>query len=285
MPVMLRKQLIEPADPIMSVRQQARLLGLPRSSLYYKQRGETPDVKAMREMIDEIYTKWPFYGSRRIAIVASERLGRDVNRKQVQRLMREMGIQAIGPSPTLSKPAKEHKVYPYLLRGKVVERPNEVWSTDITYIRLARGFSFLTAIIDWFSRYVVSWRLSNTLDSEAPIEALREALKTATPEIFNTDQGCQFTSEAFTSILLDSGVSISMDGRGRALDNVFVERLWRSVKYENVYPKGYSTMTEADAGLDEYFRFYNWERPHQSLGNQRPGAVHHAKNNSLSGFT
>lgn len=229
MPVMLRKQLIEPADPIMSVRQQARLLGLPRSSLYYKQRGETPDVKAMREMIDEIYTKWPFYGSRRIAIVASERLGRDVNRKQVQRLMREMGIQAIGPSPTLSKPAKEHKVYPYLLRGKVVERPNEVWSTDITYIRLARGFSFLTAIIDWFSRYVVSWRLSNTLDSEAPIEALREALKTATPEIFNTDQGCQFTSEAFTSILLDSGVSISMDGRGRALDNVFVEKLGTEV--------------------------------------------------------
>lgn len=285
MPILFRKQLIEPSDPMMSVRKQAVLLGLPRSSLYYKQRDETSDVKAMRETIDEIYTKWPFYGSRRIAFVASERLERDVNRKQVQRLMREMGIQAIGPSPGLSKPAKGHKVYPYLLRGKVIERPNEVWSTDITYIRLARGFSFLTAIIDWFSRYVVSWKLSNTLDSEGPIEALKEALETATPSIFNTDQGSQFTSEAFTNVLLDSGVSISMDGRGRALDNVFVERLWRSVKYENVYPRGYSTMVEADAGLDEYFRFYNWERPHQSLGKQRPGIVHHMQNNSLSGFT
>ena len=282
---MLRRQLIEPADPVMSVRHQARLLRLPRSSLYYKQREETLDVKAMRETIDEIYTKWPFYGSRRIAIVASERLERGVNRKQVQRLMREMGIQAIGPAPALSKPAKGHKIYPYLLRGKVIEGPNKVWSTDITYIRLAKGFSFLTAIIDWFSRYVLSWRLSNTLDSEAPIEALKEALETATPDIFNTDQGCQFTSEAFTKILLDSGVSISMDGRGRALDNVFVERLWRSVKYEDVYPKGYSTMAEATEGLDEYFRFYNWERPHQSLDRQRPGVVHHAQNNGLSGFT
>ena len=272
-------------DPVMSVRHQTRLLGLPRSSLYCKPREESASVRIVKEAIDEAYTKWPFYGSRRISVVVSEALGREVNRKQVQRLMREMGLQAIGPSPSTSKPAKGHKIYPYLLRGKKINAPNEVWSTDITYIRLEGGFSFLTAKIDSFSRYVVAWRLSNTLDSEAPIDALKDALQAATPNIFNTDQGCQFTSDAFTSVLLDAGVLISMDGRGRALDNVFVERLWRSVKYENVYPRGYTTMLEATAGLEEYFRFYNWERPHQSLCDQRPGVVHHQKNNGLSVFT
>ena len=285
MPVSLRTSLVEPNDPKVSVRRQTALLGLSRSSLYYQPRDESTAVKEVREAIDEIYTKCPFYGSRRIAVVASEQLKRSVNRKQVQRLMRDMGIQAIGPSPSLSKQAKGHKIYPYLLRDRKIEYPNQVWSTDITYVRLERGFSFLTAVIDWFSRYVVSWRLSNTLDSEAPIEALNEALAVARPEIFNTDQGSQFTSDAYTSVLLGAGISISMDGRGRALDNIFVERLWRSVKYEDIYPKGYINMAEASDGLEAYFKFYNWERPHQALGYRRPGEIHHQVYNGLSGFT
>lgn len=275
LPLAVRRNLIEYKDSEISIQSQCKLLSMSRSSLYYRPRDESKGIKAVRNELDAVYTAWPFYGSRRIAVIVSERLHRPVNRKQVQRLMRQMGIQAIGPMPSLSRPATGHEVYPYLLRGRTAMKPNEIWSTDITYIRLTRGFAFLTAVIDWYSRYVLSWRLSNTLDSQAPIDALHEALTMALPEIFNTDQGSQFTSKAFTGILKDAGVKISMDGRGRALDNVFVERLWRTVKYEDVYPKGYETMSDATKGLSAYFRFYNADRPHQALGYRRPAQVYY----------
>lgn len=197
-----------------------------------------------------------------------------VNRKRIQNLMRKMGIAAIYPKPNLSKPSTEHKKYPYLLRGVAITRPNQVWSTDITYIRLQRGFIYLTAVIDWYSRYVLSWRLSNSLDTEFCVEALEEALMIARPEIFNTDQGSQYTSHAFVEVLTGAGIQISMDGKGRALDNVFVERLWRSVKYEEVYLKNYDNVPDAYCGLDEYFTFYNNERLHQALGYKRPSEVY-----------
>ncbi len=266
--------MVDPKHESLSVRRQCDLLELHRSGLYYAPRLSINGESGIMDAIDEAYTECPFYGSRRLVVVVGERVGRSVNRKQIQRLMREMGIQAIGPSPSLSKPALGHKIYPYLLRGKKISSPNEVWSTDITYVRLARGFAFLTAVIDWYSRYVLSWRLSNTLDTQAPLEALEEALEVGTPKIFNTDQGCQFTSTAFTSVLLEAGIRISMDGRGRALDNIFVERLWRSVKYEDIFPKGYTTMLEATGGLENYFEFYNERRPHQSLKYCRPVEVY-----------
>ena len=269
----VRKSKLDRSCAILSLTRQAELLGLQRSGLYYKSKAEDLDGY-VRDALDEVYTLRPFYGSRRLAVVVSEKLNEQINRKKVQRLMRQMGIQGIGPTPSLSKPCKEHKVFPYLLRGKTACKPNEVWSTDITYIRLNHGFGFLAAVIDWFSRYVLSWRLSNTMDKVFCIETLQEALKKGTPTIFNTDQGSQFTSVDFTSILLEKGIKVSMDGRGRALDNIFVERLWRSVKYEDVYPKGYATMGAAADGLSEYFKFYNNERPHQSLNYKRPSEVH-----------
>lgn len=227
-------------------------------------------------LIDEEYTKSPFYGSRKM-VVFLKSLEFIVNRKRVQRLMREMGIEGICPGPNTSRRCLEHVVYPYLLRGFVVERPNQVWATDITYIRLDRGFAYLVAVMDWFSRYVISWRVSNSLETSFCLEALEEALEKATPDIFNTDQGCQFTSADFTGKLKQHKVKISMDSRGRAFDNIFVERLWRTVKYEDIYLKGYQTMPDVHGGLKNYFQFYNNDRFHQSLGYQTPGAVYHRK--------
>ena len=224
-------------------------------------------------LIDEQYTRLPFYGSRRM-VCSLRQLGHAVNRKRVQRLMQEMGIQGLSPGPHTSRRHAEHIVYPYLLRGAAVVKPDQVWSTDITYIRLAQGFAYLVAILDWFSRYVLSFRLSNSLETFFCREALDEALAVGTPEIFNTDQGCQFTSADFTRPLEARQIRISMDGRGRAFDNIFVERLWRSVKYEEVYLKGYQTMSEAQAGLKRYFRFYNDERFHQALGYRTPHQVY-----------
>ncbi len=217
----------------------------------------------------------PYYGSRRMTRWLIER-GEEVNRKRVRRLMRTMGLEAIYPKPRLSAAGKGHKVYPYLLRGVKIERPDQVWSTDITYVPLPGGFMYLAAVIDWYSRYVVAWRLSNTLDGSFCLEMLGEALRGGRPEVFNTDQGVQFTAAAFTGCLERAGVAVSMDGRGRALDNVFVERLWRSVKYEDIYIKDYSDVPELESGLTAYFWFYDEERLHQSLAYMTPGEVYRA---------
>ena len=220
--------------------------------------------------IDELHLKYPFYGSRKITC-ALKATGQAVNRKRVQRLMRKIGVESIAPKPNTSKPAPEHTVFPYLLRHRTIERINDVWAADITYIPMAHGFGYLVAIIDWYSRRVLSWRLSNTLDTRFCIDALEKAVdKFGTPTIFNTDQGSQFTAADFTNYLLDRDVKVSMDGRGRWLDNVFVERLWRSLKYEEVYLHAYDDLNAARAGIRAYFNFYNHERPHQALGNQVP---------------
>ncbi len=218
--------------------------------------------------IDELSTRWPFYGSRRLADELS------VNRKRVQRLMRLMGIEAVGPKRRTTVAMPGHRIYPYLLRNVEVTRVDQVWSSDITYVPLSCGWLYLTAVMDWFSRKVLSWRLSNTLDGAFVLEALDEALWRRTPEVFNTDQGCQYTAKAFTGRLEERGVAISMDGRGRALDNVFIERLWRSVKHEEVYLRGYDTVAQAEAGLAAYLAFYNGRRRHQSLGRRTPEAVY-----------
>jgi putative transposase len=254
----------------LSIVQQCRLAELSRSSWYYHARGETAENLALMRRMDEQYLKTPFYGSRKLACVL------DVNRKRVQRLMRLMGLAAIYPKRRLTQPGVGHKIYPYLLRNMAIVRPDQVWSTDITYLPLRHGFLYLVAVIDWFSRYVLAWRLSNTLTGTFCLEALEEALGCGQPEIFNTDQGSQFTAAAFTGRLEQAGVAISMDGRGRALDNVFVERLWRSVKYEEVYLKDYVNGWEAEASLSQYFRFYCDERVHQALAYQTPKEVYQA---------
>jgi len=254
----------------LSIRRQCELLGLNRSSWYYEPAGETAENLALMRRLDEQYMATPFYGSRKLAEV----LG--VNRKRVQRLMRLMGLEAIYPRPRTTLRDREHRIYPYLLRSVEVVRPNQVWSSDITYIPMPRGFMYLTVILDWYSRYVLAWRLSNTLDGSFCLEALEEALGGERPEIFNSDQGVQYTALAFTSRLERAGVAISMDGRGRALDNVFVERLWRSVKYEDVYLKAYGTVAELESGLTSYFDFYCHRRPHQALGYRTPGEVYQA---------
>ena len=256
------------------ITRQCELLSLNRSTVYYRDQ-DVPeaDLKLMRR-IDEMHLKRPFYGSRRIRDWLQDE-GHEVNRKRVQRLMRLMGITAIYPKRRTSKPGKGHKIYPYLLRNLVIDRPNQVWATDISYIPMAKGFVYLVAIMDWHSRKVLSWRLSNSMDSDFCVEALEEALRRyGHPEIFNTDQGAQFTSEAFTDTLKEAGVAISMDGKGRWVDNVFVERLWRSVKYEEVYLKAYETVAEARAGIGTYFQFYNSERRHQSMNRQTPDQVY-----------
>ena len=248
---------------------QCVLAGVCRSTIYAQQRPAVVDASDLlySRLIDEEYTRHPFYGSRRMVIFLGK-AGHTVNRKRVQRLMRLLGLAGMAPGPNTSRPHPEHQVYPYLLRGVPVVRPNQVWSTDITYIRLARGFAYLVAVIDWYSRKVLSWRISNSMESVFCVDCLEEALRShGKPEIFNSDQGAQFTSEAFTGVLKREGVVISMDGRGRVFDNIFVERLWRSVKYEDVYLKGYATMGELMVGLAEYFAFYNGERGHQSLHN------------------
>ena len=249
---------------------------MARSTAYAAHRSVAPDEQELTLLgaIDAEYTRHPFYGSRKMTAYL-RRLGHRINRKRVQRLMGKLGLAGMAPGPHTSRPHPQHKVYPYLLRGVDVARPNQVWSTDITYLRLARGFVYLVAVIDWYSRKVLAWRLSNTLDSGFCVDCLEQALQTyGAPEIFNTDQGCQFTSEAFTGVLKTCGIAISMDGRGRALDNIFVERLWRSVKHEDVYLKGYVTVPELLLGLMEYFVFYNTERTHQSLDYNTPDEVY-----------
>jgi putative transposase len=264
--------LIEPAHPHISLARQCALVGLPRSSWYYQPAPVDTETLCLLRLLDEQYTRTPFYGIRRMTAWLRTQ-GHAVNHKRVQRLLRQMGLTAMYPGPRPSAPHPDHRVYPYLLRGVPITRVNQVWSTDITYIRLHGGFIYLTAVIDWWSRYVLAWEVSNTLDGPFCLAALDRALRRGTPEIFNTDQGAQFTSRAFTGRLDDAGVRISMDGRGRALDNVFVERLWRTVKYEEVYLKDYASMAEAVAGLRSYFRFYNEERLHQSLGYCPPVTV------------
>lgn len=247
---------------------------MARSTWYYEPVGESEENLELMRLLDEQYTKTPFYGSRRMTAWLNDH-GHSVNRKRVQRLMQMMGLEAIYPKPRLSEPAPGHRVFPYLLRGLEITRPNQVWSTDITYIRVQGGFVYLTAILDWYSRYVLAWELSNTMDVQFCLVALERALRRhGKPDIFNTDQGSQYTSHDFTKEVLGAGILLSMDGRGRALDNVFVERLWRAVKYEEVYLKDYGTVPEAVYGLGNYFCFYNTERPHQSLDYRTPEAVH-----------
>jgi putative transposase len=272
---MMRQAWIDKRDAV-AVVQQCVLAGVSRATVYAQQEPRLVDESdlLLNRLIDEEYTRHPFYGSRKM-VVFLEKASYAVNRKRVQRLMRQMGLAGMAPGPNTSRPHPEHKIYPYLLRGVPVVRPNQVWSTDITYIRLARGFAYLVAIIDWYSRRVLSWRISNSMEAVFCVDCLEDALRThGKPEIFNSDQGSQFTSEAFTGVLKREGVVISMDGRGRAFDNIFVERLWRNVKYENVYLKGYATMGELMVGLAEYFAFYNGERPHQSLGQETPDVVY-----------
>lgn len=272
---MTRRSWIEPTEKVSLVR-QCELTMVARSTVYAARQPVEVDEEELLlcRLIDEEYTKRPYYGTRRM-VVFLKQAGYEVNRKRVQRLMRKMGLAGMAPGPNTSAPHPAHQKYPYLLRGVAVERPNQVWSTDITYIRLARGFAYLVAIIDWYSRKVLSWRLSNSLDAAFCVECLEDALRTyGKPEIFNSDQGSQFTSMAFTGVLKREEIRISMDGRGRALDNIFVERLWRTIKYEDIYLKGYADMGELTAGLTEYLSFYNRERPHQSLAYRTPEQVY-----------
>jgi putative transposase len=250
------------------------LLGLARASYYLKPAPESAENLELMRSIDRVYTDSPFFGSRKMAREVSQVLGRPVNRKRIQRLMRRMGIEAVYPKPSLSQPAPGHRVYPYLLRGVAIERVDQVWSTDITYVPMPTGFMYLAAVIDWHSRFVLCWRLSNTLDGVFCREMLTAALAGGRPEVFNTDQGVQFTAAAFSGALEEAGVKVSMDGKGRCLDNVFVERLWRSVKYENIYLRCYESVPELAQGLAEYFEFYNEKRPHQSLGYRTPAEAY-----------
>lgn len=252
---------------------QAELLNVSRSSLYYRPQQPSAEEVALKHRIDEIYTQYPFYGSRRIT-AQLRREGREVNRKAVQRHMREMGIAGISPGPNLSRRAHGEQVYPYLLRGLTCSYPNQVWGIDVTYIRLQSSWMYLVAVLDWFSRYVVSWELDDTLQVSFVLRAVERALAQARPVIWNSDQGSHFTSPQYRNLLLAAGVQISMDGKGRALDNVFVERLWRSVKYEEVYPNDYANPHEARAGLSRYLAFYNHERPHQALAYRTPVEVY-----------
>ena len=265
--------MIEPGHKEIPVCRQSELLGLSRSAYYYRPREKDALNEVLMRLLDEQYTKTPFYGVPKMTEWL-KRQGYGVNHKRVRRLMRLMGLEAVYPKPWLSKPAKDHKKYPYLLRDVVISRPDNVWSADITYIRLKQGFIYLVAVMDWHSRYVLSWEVSTTLDKEFCITALEKALGLSRPEIFNSDQGSQFTSLEFTGLVEKLGVAISMDGRGRAMGNIFLERLWRTVKYEEVYLKSYETVKEASEGLAGYFHFYNTERLHQALGYRTPKAVY-----------
>lgn len=281
---------IETNHPELTVSRQCDLLGLSRSSCYYRSHGDDAANERLMRVIDELYTRHPFYG---VGMMTSHlrRLGHAINPKRVRRLMRLMGLESVVPKPRVSLPNKANPVYPYLLKGITIDRVNQVWATDITYIPMHRGWVYLTAVMDWLSRYVLTWELSVTLDAGFCVEALDRALAVARPEVFNTDQGSQFTSSAFTGRLKAAGVRISMDGKGRAYDNIFVERLWRSVKYEEVYLHDYQTVAEAMLGLGRYFGYYNHERPHSSLDGRTPAEVYgaaaggpgHAKNFSNAG--
>jgi putative transposase len=273
-----REAMLDRDHAVLSIRRQCSLLSLARSGVYRSKRAANDDADlVLMRRIDELFTKWPFYGSRRMTVTLRAE-GWALNRKRVQRLMRQMGIVALGPKPGTSKPAPGHKVFPYLLREMRVDRPNQVWASDITYIPIGHGFLYLVAIIDWASRAVLAWRLSNTMDVSFCVSALEEALaRFGKPEIFNTDQGSQFTSTAFTGTLEAAGIRISMDGRGRWMDNVFIERLWRSLKHEEVYLKHYTDGREARAGIAKWMAFYNTERRHQALGYRTPMTVYRAR--------
>lgn len=259
-------------DPEIPVQLQAELLRISRSSLYYQPVGPSAKEIAIKHRIDELYTKYPFYGSRRMT-VSLKREGRSISRPTVQKYMREMGLEAIYPKPRLSQPGKRHTIYPYLLKDITLSRPNQVWGVDITYIRLRSGWLYLFAVIDWFSRFVLSWELDQTLAVGFVLSAMKKALAYYTPEICNSDQGSQFTGVEFTGLLKEHQVQISMDGKGRAIDNIFTERLWRSLKYEEVYLKDYASPREARQSIGAYFEFYNYERPHQSLEYQSPASI------------
>ena len=266
------------AAPTPSVSAQCALAGVSRATVYAHKRVRVDDATDLLlcQLIDGQYTARPFYGTRRMVVFLESR-GHTVNRKRVQRLMRGMGLAGMAPGPNTSRVSTHpaHKIYPYLLRGVAITRPNQVWSTDITYIRLNHGFAYLVAVIDWYSRRVLAWRISNSMEAAFCVDCLQQAISVhGTPEVFNSDQGSQFTSEAFTEVLKANDIKISMDGRGRAFDNIFVERLWRTVKYEDVYLKGYATMGELLLGLTEYFEFYNEERPHRALNDRTPDAVY-----------
>ena len=273
-----KQALIEPNHSSLSITKQCELIGLPRSSYYRDtQIGEESEKNlTLMRLIDEEFMRHPFLGSRKMRNYL-RREGYRINRKRVQRLMRKMGLASLAPKPNTSLGNKKHKVYPYLLRNKVINQPNQVWCSDITYIRLKGGFVYLVAIMDWHSRKVLSWELSNTMDSSFCISALERAIRLyGRPEIFNSDQGSQFTSESFTGVLKKNGIKISMDGKGRWMDNVFIERLWRSVKYENVYLNDYASVSDLRQGLKRYFQYYNIERTHQSLSCLTPAEVYHA---------
>ena len=267
-----RREMVDRQHPVLSTARQCALMGISRSSVYYRPRAPSQKDLALMKLIDQQYLATPFYGSRRMKVWLG-RQGQWVNRKRVRRLMRTIGLQTIYRRPRTSQPGPGHKVYPYLLGGLEITRPNQVWAADITYIPMARGFLYLVAIMDWYSRYVVAWRVSNTMDADFCVEALEEALGKERPAVFNTDQGSQFTGESFTGLLERHGIRISMDGKGRYSDNIFVERLWRTVKYEEVYLKAYSDGREAKDGLQAYFHFYNSQRPHQALGYRTPAEV------------
>ena len=269
-----RRKMVDREHPSLSLVRQCALLGVSRSSIYYRPQAASAEDLSLMGEIDRQYLETPFYGSRRMRAWL-ERRGVRVSRKRVQRLMRAMGLRAIYRRPSTSRRSPENPVYPYLLRNVRITRPNQVWAADITYLPMARGFLYLVAVMDWHNRYVLAWRLSNTLEAGFCAEALEEALGKGRPEVFNTDQGSQFTSLEFTQVLQEQGVKISMDGKGRYQDNIFVERLWRTVKYEEVYLKAYANVLEAQRGLADYFRFYNGLRPHQALGYRTPAEVFH----------
>jgi putative transposase len=271
----LKRPLVEPEHPHLSIRRQCELLGLSRSTYYLGPATASEEDLRLMRLIDQQFLRTPFYGSRRMTVFL-ERSGETVNRKRVRRLMAVMGLEPLFPRPRTTTAASGTPVYPYLLRDRELNHPDEVWSSDITYVPMRHGFMYLTAVIDWYSRYVLSWRLSNTLDGDFCVEALDEALARGRPEIFNTDLGSQFTSREYTGRLEAVGIAVSRDGRGRALDDVFVERLWRSVKYEDIYIKDYEGVYDLELGLTAYFRFYDEDRPHQSLGYRTPGEVYRA---------
>jgi len=273
-----KRTLLEPAHPQLSLSRQCALLGVSRSSFYYVPTAPeemSEEKQSLLRLIDETYTLYPFFGTRQMSSYLKQNGHTDIERHHTRWAYERLGLQSVAPGPQTSKPHPEHKIYPYLLHNLRIKAVNQVWSTDLTYIRLQRGFVYLMAIIDWYSRYVLDWELSISMDADFCIEALGRVLRSGHCDIFNTDQGAQFTSNGFTSLLKEHGIEISMDGRGRALDNVFVERLWRSVKYECVYLKEWSTVAEARSGLKEYFQFYNYKRPHQSLGGKTPRMVHY----------
>lgn len=268
--------MIEVNHPSLSIRRQCELIGLNRATYYWQSAGESALNLNLMRLIDQEYTRAPFYGYRKMTARLNDRHGHEINHKRVRRLMSKMGLQAIYPRPRTSQPDKQHRKYPYLLRHLAVTRPNQVWAADITYVPLPQGFMYLVAIMDWFSRFVLAWQLSNSLESAFCVDALHQALHHGQPEIFNTDQGVQFTAYDFVNVLEAAEIRISMDGRGRVFDNIFVERLWRTVKYEDIYIKAYATVPALLTGLDDYFHLYNYERPHQSLDYQVPADVHFA---------